>query len=767
MNQYPNNIEYLEKHHQIFIEQTPTAIAMLDTNMVYLAASKQWIRDFKLEKEIIIGRSHYDIFPEIGDDWKAKHQKCLQGAIDICDEAPFYRSDGTIQWIYWDVRPWYLADGRIGGLLMHTGDITEQKEKELKEKKYNTILRDTSDIARIGTWEIDLIKDKVTWSNMVYEIHEAPLDYEPTIASGLTFFEDEDSRNSILLALKNAQEMGTPVNLTLFLTTLKGNKRWVKVVGKIERSNGVTSKILGITEDITSSKNSEKLLNVAHAELEAIFNSNAVAVISTNAEGIINRFNKGAEKLLGYSAEELVGLKHPSVYLLEEELEEFRNDITRSFKGESFIDDPNYNYRNENINDTRQWTFRRKDGSLFSTLTSITAINSSTGVNDGFIAVVTDITKIKEVKNELRRKNELLNIAEEISSTGHWQWFPLEDKGEWSENIFNIVEYKGDPFTIDFATYLNIVHPEDKDIVNHHFEEAVAKKVFTKLTHRIITYSGKLKFIQLLANVLVNEKDEAIELFGTCQDVTESKMTEQSLINAKQELEGFTQKLKLQNQQLADFTHITSHNLRAPVANLNSLLEIYSYAENDEERTDIFNKFSSVIDHLSSTLNTLIEALKAKVGDANENIEKVYFKDVFKDTSQILSGAILKSNAVIDTDFSQLTHISYNKIYMESIFLNLIGNAIKYSAEDRAPHIEIKTEVKNEINIITFKDNGLGIDLKKHGSKLFGLNKVFHRHPDAKGVGLYLTKTQIEAMGGTISATSEVNVGTTFTIKFN
>ncbi|HAI41729.1 MAG TPA: hypothetical protein DCM40_28255, partial [Maribacter sp.] len=313
MNQYPNNIEYLEKHHQIFIEQTPTAIAMLDTNMVYLAASKQWIRDFKLEKEIIIGRSHYDIFPEIGDDWKAKHQKCLQGAIDICDEAPFYRSDGTIQWIYWDVRPWYLADGRIGGLLMHTGDITEQKEKELKEKKYNTILRDTSDIARIGTWEIDLIKDKVTWSNMVYEIHEAPLDYEPTIASGLTFFEDEDSRNSILLALKNAQEMGTPVNLTLFLTTLKGNKRWVKVVGKIERSNGIASKILGITQDITSSKNSEKLLNVAHAELEAIFNSNAVAVISTNAEGIINRFNKGAEKLLGYSAEELVGLKHPSV----------------------------------------------------------------------------------------------------------------------------------------------------------------------------------------------------------------------------------------------------------------------------------------------------------------------------------------------------------------------------------------------------------------------------------------------------------------------
>ncbi|MEP3372912.1 MAG: PAS domain S-box protein [Maribacter dokdonensis] len=765
MNQYPNNIEYLEKHHQIFIEQTPTAIAMLDTNMVYLAASKQWIRDFKLEKETIIGRSHYDIFPEIGDDWKAKHQKCLQGAIDICDEAPFYRSDGTIQWIYWDVRPWYFADGRIGGLLMHTGDITERKEKELKEKQYNTILRDTSDIARIGTWEIDLIKDKVTWSNMVYEIHEAPLDYEPTIASGLTFFEDEDSRNSILLALKNAQEMGTPVNLTLFLTTLKGNKRWVKVVGKIERSNGTVSKILGITQDITSSKNSEKLLNVAHAELEAIFNSNSIALITTDKDGVINRFNSGAEQILGYSAKEMIGIQKPEIYLFENELKIFKKDMELQFNGGS--NGADFNYRNEKIFNTRQWTFKRKDGSTFPGLKTLTAIQDEDGLNNGFVAVITDISKIKAVKDELRKKNDLLNLAEHLSLLGHWQWNIVDDVASWSDNLFALLDHEGEKFAINFDTYFSMVHDDDKEEVLKHFELAKKEKEFKNITHRIVTFAGNIKTIKIIANVISNKKGETIEMVGTCQDVTESKMTEQSLINAKQELEGFTQKLKLQNQQLADFTHITSHNLRAPVANLNSLLEIYSYAENDEERTDIFNKFSSVIDHLSSTLNTLIEALKAKVGDANENVEKVYFKDVFKDTSQILSGAILKSNAVIETDFSQLTHISYNKIYMESIFLNLIGNAIKYSAEDRTPHIEIKTEVKNEINIITFKDNGLGIDLKKHGSKLFGLNKVFHRHPDAKGVGLYLTKTQIEAMGGTISATSEVNIGTTFTIKFN
>ena len=764
MSQYPNNTELLEKHHQIFIEQTPTAIAMLDTNMVYLAVSKRWIKDFVFEDEDIVGRSHYDIFPEIGDDWKAKHQQCLQGAIDICDEAPFYRKDGSIQWIYWDVRPWYNAEGEIGGLIMHTGDITEQKEKELKEKKFNTILSDTSEIARIGTWEIDLVQEKVTWSNMVYEIHEVPLDYEPTIASGLTFFEDEDSQNRIVEALKEAQEIGTPVNLNLNLKTAKGNNRWVKVIGKIEQNNGVSTKIFGITQDITSSMISEQKLTVAHAELEAIFNSDSIVVITTNSEGIINRFNKGAEKLLGYDSAEMIGLQKPELYLHKGELEQFRNDMIAEFNGG--VNDENFNYRNENVNDTRQWTYKRKDGSTFTVLSTVTAVDNGYSKKEGFIAVATDISKIKEVKNELRKKNDLLNFAEQISMMSNWKWDTVTDKVQWSDNFYTILELDEAITDLNFNSYYRFVHPEDIGIVDNHFEQVDKNKRWNSFTHRIITTSGKVKTIRLLGKVFTNEKDEIVEMIGTCQDVTESKKAEQKILEAKEELEIVAQKLAYQNKQLADFTHITSHNLRAPVANLNSLMEIYKLSDDDEERLDIFSKFDTVIDRLTLTLNTLIEALKTKISDAQEELESVDLNEIFEDTIQTLSGSILTSGAVIKGDFRELSTITYNRIYMDSIFLNLIGNAIKYKAKDRAPEIIVKSKVKNGRNIITFKDNGLGIDLERHGHKLFGLNKVFHRHPDAKGVGLFLTKTQVEAMGGTITATSEVNVGTTFTIIF-
>ncbi len=739
---------------------------MLDTNMVYLAVSKRWIKDFVFEDEDIVGRSHYDIFPEIGDDWKEKNQLCLKGAIDICDEAPFYRKDGSIQWIYWDVRPWYNAEGEIGGLLMHTGDITEQKERELEKKRAESILNDTSEIARISTWEINLSTQELLWNKMAYEIYEVADDFRPTVDAALEFFKYDEDRQAAKVAIQNAIDYGSAVDMDVEMLTAKGNSIWAKITGKVESLSGVPTRFYGILQDVSNIRLTEQRLNRAYTELEAIFNSKSTAIITTDKDGIINRFNKGAEKLLGYTADEIVGLEKPDIYLLKEERDKFENDITLLFRGDSFIADAQYNYRNENINDTRQWTFRRKDGSMFSTLTSITAINSSEGINDGFISVVTDISKIKDVKNELRKKNDLLNFAERLSLIGHWQWNTVLDRVQWSENLYTIFELEESVTELQFDTYFNFVHPEDKDLVAEYFKKSANDKKFYSFIHKIITVNGVVKTIHLVGKAIANKKGEIFEMFGTCQDVTESKEEELKLIRAKEELEIVAQKLAYQNKQLADFTHITSHNLRAPVANLNSLMEIYKLSDDDEERLDIFSKFDTVIDRLTLTLNTLIEALKTKISDAQEELESVDLNEIFEDTIQTLSGSILTSGAVIKGDFRELSTITYNRIYMDSIFLNLIGNAIKYKAKDRAPEIIVKSKVKNGRNIITFKDNGLGIDLERHGHKLFGLNKVFHRHPDAKGVGLFLTKTQVEAMGGTITATSEVNVGTTFTIIF-
>jgi len=262
------------------------------------------------------------------------------------------------------------------------------------------------------------------------------------------------------------------------------------------------------------------------------------------------------------------------------------------------------------------------------------------------------------------------------------------------------------------------------------------------------------------------QTEEGLLVSAAIRDISAQKLAERKIIQAKEKLEVLTQHLSGQNKQLADFAHITSHNLRAPVSNLNALLHLYDISESEEDRKVLFEKFEVVISHLTSTLNTLIEALKTKKGSAKE-LETLGFKGILNKTKEIISGQIIRTNSIITCDFSKAPIIEYHKTYLESIFLNLVTNAIKYGSPDRNPVIHIETELVDEKIKLTIRDNGLGIDLVRHGHKLFGLNKTFHRHPDAKGVGLYLTKIQIETMGGSIYATSEVNKGTIFTIIFN
>ena len=241
--------------------------------------------------------------------------------------------------------------------------------------------------------------------------------------------------------------------------------------------------------------------------------------------------------------------------------------------------------------------------------------------------------------------------------------------------------------------------------------------------------------------------------------------------NAKQLLiektiqENLMDELTVQNQQLNDFANITSHNLRSPASNITALIATIEENSTVDEYKIIFDMLKKVAQNLNESLNQLMEVLHIK---KNKLIDKevLTFQKIYSKTLESLQGEILKSKAVIKADFSAIGEIEYSKIYLESIFHNLISNALKYRDLTRIPEITIQTEKKNNHIFLHVADNGLGIDLEKNGHKIFGMHQIFHNHPDAKGIGLFMTKTQIESMKGKISVSSEANVGTTFTVMF-
>ncbi|MEQ3661434.1 MAG: PAS domain-containing sensor histidine kinase [Flavobacterium sp.] len=249
-------------------------------------------------------------------------------------------------------------------------------------------------------------------------------------------------------------------------------------------------------------------------------------------------------------------------------------------------------------------------------------------------------------------------------------------------------------------------------------------------------------------------------LYAVAHDITNRK-------NAEAEFrEILTTKLSIQKRQLLSFVHMTSHDLRGPVGNIHSLLSMYKESNSEEEKQFLFEKFETVVVHLSETLNKLVETLQIKE-EENKEREILQFNDSFIKAYEMLSAQIMETKAEVISDFSNATEVNYPKIYLESIMLNLLSNALKYSSKKRNPKIIFKTCIKNGQTILTVTDNGLGIDLNVHGKKIFGLHKTFHRVENAKGIGLFMTKAQVEAMGGKISIESQVDKGSVFKIIFN
>ncbi|WP_235921914.1 PAS domain-containing sensor histidine kinase [Flavobacterium phycosphaerae] len=258
---------------------------------------------------------------------------------------------------------------------------------------------------------------------------------------------------------------------------------------------------------------------------------------------------------------------------------------------------------------------------------------------------------------------------------------------------------------------------------------------------------------------VTNKDGEHSHWISIQRDITEEKEKEK-------EREQLIRELTQNNKDLKQFSYITSHNLRAPLSNLTGLLNLVDdMTITDPELKEIINGFSKSTHLLNETINDLVKVVIIKDNPSIEK-EKVLIKEIFENVFNQLSFLIGLHKPILKIDLEEVTILNINKSYLESIFLNLLTNSIKYRSENKQLRVTISSKIIDDNLVLTFKDNGIGIDLQRNKDKIFGLYQRFHNHPDSKGLGLYLVKSQVEAMGGTITVESEIGKGTTFTIIF-
>jgi chemotaxis family two-component system sensor kinase Cph1 len=219
------------------------------------------------------------------------------------------------------------------------------------------------------------------------------------------------------------------------------------------------------------------------------------------------------------------------------------------------------------------------------------------------------------------------------------------------------------------------------------------------------------------------------------------------------------------HQQLKTFTYILSHNIRNHSSNISLLTNLFDPTTLDENNAELFDKLGKVSVGLNKTLDDLGEAIKIR--ESKIESEVLYFREVTASVMEIVGLELSAHKVEVKLDFKVET-VLFPKLYLESVLINLLSNAIKYRKKTVIPKITLRTYIDvNNHTVLECQDNGVGIDMKLYGDKIFGLYKTFHEHKEGHGVGLFLVKTQVESQGGVIAVDSEPGVGSTFKILFD
>ena len=275
------------------------------------------------------------------------------------------------------------------------------------------------------------------------------------------------------------------------------------------------------------------------------------------------------------------------------------------------------------------------------------------------------------------------------------------------------------------------------------------------------TYEKKEFWVKASGRPHYNDTGEISGIHGVFIDIDIEKNKELALENSLKTIEH--QKNRLQN-----FAHIVSHNLRSHTSNLQLTLELSSMTSDTStfDRDELMQSVSDIARNLNQTLTDLNEIVTAN----NTNIDNkktINFRDVYNRVSNTLKNTIIDAKADIFVDFTEFPEVEYVESYLESILQNLLSNALKYRHPDRNPSIQICTYLDdNDRGCLLIKDDGLGLDLAVYGDRVFNMYQTFHNNSNATGVGLYMTRNQVESLGGTIAVDSVPNKYTTFTIRF-
>lgn len=657
--------------------------------------------------------------------------------ININGEIKWVNGSGTFKLLETGERLWHLI----------LFDNTYKKKQEAKLMRARRMLEQTNEVAKVGGWEYDLLAGKLYWSSYTKRIHKLPDDFIPSSDAAFSFYKEGSNRERIQYLLGELIKNGTTFSEELQIVDTTGKDVWVLVTGYSESFEGKTTKIFGSFQDISDRKKSEQLLIESENRFKMIVENANDIIFTLTPDLKFTYISPNVNQYLGYGKEAILGESFNKA-VHREDFQLCVNYVQHVFNGIT-PKDPVY-YRIMRWDGQWKW---------------LAAKGTSIDINgeNHFLGIARDVTQEKNTEESLKASEQnAIQLAQSYKTLIDSQNVFVAKTDAFGNYIYcnaYFLRFFGLDSRIIGVNAMDTIHPDD----HQKTRDTVAKcmehpNTPFPLIIRKPTSLGEFKGSKWEFQGIPDESGKVCEINCIGYDISEQ-------LNSLERAQELLKITSDQNFKLKSFSHIVSHNIRSHSANLVSLADFISDTTNEEEKATFISMLKISTSKLEETIRNLSEIINVEESTDKSKIDVDLFFEANK-TIQSLNAAFFQHKIDVNNNIHPSTKVHVVPTYLESILLNLVSNAVRYRSEKRIAHIELNSYKITNYTVLEVKDNGVGIDLQKHGHKLFGMYKTFHGNEDARGFGLYLVKTQIEAMGGKIDVDSSLDVGTTFRVYF-
>lgn len=774
---------------QYIIKYDPNAIAVFDKHLRFIYVSDRFLSDYKLENKDIIGKHHYEVFPDIPEKWKMVHERALQGEVLRSDEDIFERADGSVDYTSWECRPWHKADGAINGIIIYTEVLTPLKTTEKQLRNISNRLKLILENAGDGIFAVDtegkaILVNKKALDLLGYEEHEL---IGKTMHPVHHHSRGEESSYPIEeCAIYRAYIDGE-------VQTIDNEVFWRKdgssfpveyVSTPIVEDGDITGAVVNF-RDITTRKKAEEEIRKKNEFIQTVLDHLPIGVaLNTFNEGEATYMNKKFEEIYGWDSDTLKNIQVFFEKVYPDPA--YRKEITDRIMSDIQSGDP----KRMHWEDIRITTSDQSER-------FINALNIPLIEQNTMVSTVLDITKFKLSENEIIALNNLLfqliatindlstaQNREEVQiivaraakklTNAQGATFVYRDGDDcyYADEDTDEPLWKGRRFKLtECITGWAMLNNQSAIIPDIKSDARIPQDVYTPT------------FVKSLAVIPVNTKnpiaaignywdhhytptDMQINLLKALADAAAISLENIDLVESlEQKVKNRTQQLEATNKELEAFTYSVSHDLRAPLRAIDGFTRIL---QEDHEAalgkegirlSRIIRENTQRMGQLIDDLLTFSRLSRKEIDGSEIDMQTLANSIYFELTNE-------NDRKRISFRLDTLPRAHGDPTMIRQVWVNLLSNALKFTANKKNPEITIVASATPDFITYRITDNGVGFDMR-YVDKIFGVFQRLHsaRDFEGTGVGLAIVQRVITRHGGTVSADSKMDEYATFSFS--